>query len=136
MTAISPVYETEPIDVPPDFGADLFLNAVVIADFAGEIRDLAVKLLDVEKSMGRVRSGTKTPRLIDVDIIYAGQLRLREASLEIPHPRWSARKFVMQPLADVRPELKIPGEQRTVKEILLSWRGNGRIALFARAGKW
>ena len=69
--------------------------------------------------MGRVRGMDRNaPRPIDIDILYADDVMIDDDDLTLPHPRWSERRFVVQPLADVRPALCIPGQNRTVAEIL------------------
>ena len=60
------------------------------------------------------------PRKIDIDLIYAGGESIHTDTLTLPHPRWKERRFVLQPLADIRPDLQIPPETRTVSEMLVS----------------
>ena len=117
----SPVYETEPVGVRAEFENKQFLNAVLIINCKLEIKHLSSSLRAIETEMGRTRDNSRNnPRIIDIDIIYAGQMTIRQPDLIIPHPRWKERRFVLQPLADVRPELLIPGEKRPVKKLLLS----------------
>jgi len=69
--------------------------------------------------MGRIRTEDRNaPRVIDIDILYAGSVKRTDGNLDLPHPRWAQRRFVVQPLADVRPFLRLPGETRTVSDIL------------------
>lgn len=119
--AESPVYETEPVDVPAESADMPFLNAVLIVQSDLDPSELAARLRAVEDKLGRTRTPERNmPRTADIDIVYAGRLRMHTPDLTIPHPRWRGRRFVVQPLADVRPDLVLPGETRTVTEILLS----------------
>ena len=69
--------------------------------------------------MGRHRGSDRySPRSIDIDIIYIDHLLIESGGLTIPHPRWVERRFVVQPLADIRPDLILPGIDKTVAQIL------------------
>ncbi|MDI6773942.1 MAG: 2-amino-4-hydroxy-6-hydroxymethyldihydropteridine diphosphokinase [Verrucomicrobiota bacterium] len=121
LRAQSPVYETEPVGVRPEHQPQAFLNAVLILDADLVPETLAGRLLAIETEMGRRRGAARNePRVIDLDLIYAGSLSIRAPDLAAPHPRWASRRFVVQPLADVRPDLVLPGERRTVRQVLLS----------------
>jgi 2-amino-4-hydroxy-6-hydroxymethyldihydropteridine diphosphokinase len=127
----SPVYETEPVDVPREYAGLSFLNAVLIISSNLDTDNLLNKLLSIEKTMGReLTSGRNSPRPIDIDIIFAGDRVIRRKNGGIPHPRWSQRRFVVQPLSDVRPDLLIPGENRTVDEVLLTLPLTPKVVLF------
>ena len=83
--------------------------------------------------MGRHRSLDRfAPRAIDIDIIYAGPSRIESGGLVLPHPRWLERRFVVQPLADIRPDLQLPGSQRTVKEVLDTLPEDSHVVLLTR----
>lgn len=119
IMAASPVYDTEPVDVAEELRAQSFLNAVLIVESEGGIHSFSRAIHAIEDDMGRVRGPDRNaPRVIDIDIIYAGAEHRSETALSVPHPRWKERRFVVQPLADVRPDLVIPGEQRSVGDIL------------------
>lgn len=133
VVAQSPVYETEPVDVPPEFGDKWFINAVLIIKCDFKLNKLAELVKAIEVEMGRVRcSDSNLPRLIDIDIIYAGQMCIHGNNLTVPHPRWTGRRFVVQPLADVRPQIKIPGENLTVQQILLSLPETPEVVFYTR----
>jgi 2-amino-4-hydroxy-6-hydroxymethyldihydropteridine diphosphokinase len=104
---LSPIIETEPwgyADQPR------FLNAVAELETDLSPRDLLTLLLDVERRLGRERSGPRFgPRKIDLDLLLYGEERIREPGLEVPHPRLHERLFVLEPLAALAPERKIPG---------------------------
>jgi 2-amino-4-hydroxy-6-hydroxymethyldihydropteridine diphosphokinase len=116
----STVYETDPVDVGPEHAGQMFLNAVVIGLYAGSLAALATAVAEIERSTGRVRTAERNiPRPLDIDVIYFGDTACAEP-LRIPHPRWATRRFVVQPLCDLRPDLILPGESRTVRQVLLS----------------
>lgn len=117
--AASAVYETEPVDVEEKHRDEFFLNAALIVESGINIRELAGRLRRIEARMGRERSADRNaPRIIDVDVIYAEDLVIAEDSLAVPHPRWAERRFVVQPLAEIRPDLVVPGCELNVKEVL------------------
>ena len=121
LRACSPVYETEPVDVPAAYRRRRFLNAVILVDAPVAPERMLAALRRIERAMGRpARRPKNAPRTIDLDIIYAGRLRRRSARLKIPHPGWSKRRFVVEPLATLRPDLRIPGHPHTVRQTLLS----------------
>lgn len=107
ITAVSPVYETDPVDCPPD--AKTFLNAVVLIDTtlaASRLMDRALAIEDAfERERGEVRNA---PRTLDVDLIVVGDRRSDEESLRLPHPRAAERAFVLRPWLDVDPDAEIP----------------------------
>lgn len=121
VVASSSVYETEPVGVRAEYHDRPFLNAVVVAASAADPRSLARELHAIEDAMGRRRSEDRNaPRVIDIDVIYVDSARISEVELVVPHERWFERRFVVQPLCDVRPDLVIPGQAGTVRDVLLS----------------
>ncbi|MCE9616350.1 MAG: 2-amino-4-hydroxy-6-hydroxymethyldihydropteridine diphosphokinase [Lentisphaerae bacterium] len=133
VVASSALYETEPVDVGPAYRDQAFLNAVLILTALDPPEILAVALRRIEDELGRVRVADRNaPRPIDLDLIYAGVLVRECRALTIPHPRWNERRFVVQPLSDVRPDLLLPGQTATVREILAALPLQPRVALFAR----
>ena len=103
ITAVSPVYETDPVDSPEEAGP--FLNAVVLADTTLPAARLMERALAIEDAFERERSDVKNaPRTLDVDLIVVGDRRSNEESLQLPHPRAGERAFVMRPWLDVDPE--------------------------------
>jgi len=78
----------------------------------------------IERELGRKRSGSpKGPRTIDIDILLYGRVRIQSARLTIPHPRMHERRFVLAPLAELAPALRIPGMGGTVRELLANLEG-------------
>jgi 2-amino-4-hydroxy-6-hydroxymethyldihydropteridine diphosphokinase len=131
----SPVYETEPVDVPPEFQALNFLNAILIVKTLIPLSQLMRTFQFMEQKIGRVPdTRINAPRPIDIDIIYADALQVQEEHIVIPHPRWQERRFVVQPLCDVRPDLVIPGQTIPVAGVLEGLSDPHKVALFAK--KW
>jgi 2-amino-4-hydroxy-6-hydroxymethyldihydropteridine diphosphokinase len=129
----SPVYETEPVGCEP--GAGKFLNAVLEIEYNGDPTDLLQKLIRIEESLGRDRNHARNvSRKIDIDLLYAGELNVENEQLQLPHPRLHLRKFVLQPLADFRPELILPNQTKTVRELLAQTRDSTKVTCFAE--KW
>ncbi|MGM0688517.1 MAG: 2-amino-4-hydroxy-6-hydroxymethyldihydropteridine diphosphokinase [Bacillota bacterium] len=115
ITAISDVYETKPIGGP---GQGYFLNACAELRTILTPTILLQKMLDVENTMGRVRVERWGPRLIDLDLLVYNKSQINSPLLELPHPRLLLRDFVLIPLADIAPDLIIPGQENTVSEII------------------
>jgi 2-amino-4-hydroxy-6-hydroxymethyldihydropteridine diphosphokinase len=111
----SPVYETEPVDYR-DQG--WFLNQVLEAETALFPMQLLARTQRIERDLGRVRTLSKGPRTIDLDILFYGAAVVKTARLEIPHPRIAERRFVLAPLADLAPGLRHPVTRRSVREML------------------
>ena len=109
----SPVYQNRAIGMGD---ADPFLNAVVEVQTQLEAEALLDVCLAVENKLGRVRTGGWAPRTIDIDVLIFGQTRVETERLHLPHPRIAERDFVLQPLADIAPDLTLMGQ--TVKALL------------------
>ena len=114
-TRLSSIRETEPWGYTAQ---GPFLNAVAEIDTSLEPRPLLVHLLDVERRLGRERVGPRWgPRLIDLDLLLYGDESIDDPDLTVPHPRLLERLFVLEPLAELVPSRKIPGNG-TVSEAL------------------
>jgi 2-amino-4-hydroxy-6-hydroxymethyldihydropteridine diphosphokinase len=115
----SSIYETEPVDCEP--GAQKFLNAVMEFDFPGTPTDLLKKLKEIERTLGRpAHYERNVSRQIDIDLLYFGEMKIHDNRLQLPHPRMHLRKFVLEPLADIRPDLILPNQVKTVRDLLAS----------------
>ena len=113
----SGIYETEPVDCERD--ASKFLNAVVEFDYDGDPGQLLEQLAQIEESLGRKRDHQKNvSRTIDIDVLYCGDRQIDNERLQLPHPRMHLRKFVLQPLTDIRPELILPNQRKTIRQLL------------------
>ena len=115
--AVSSIYETAPVGCEP--GTTPYLNSVIEINFSGPPVALLDKLLEIEKAMGRPSKRPRnSPRTIDLDVLYAGNLVLNNPEIIIPHPRLHQCRFVLTPLAEIAPELLLPGHMNTVKSLL------------------
>lgn len=104
---LSTIRETEPWGVTDQ---PSFLNAAAELETTESARALLDRLLAVERRLGRVRDGTRFgPRTIDLDLLVFGDEQIEEGALTVPHPRLAERLFVLEPLAELAPELVIPG---------------------------
>jgi 2-amino-4-hydroxy-6-hydroxymethyldihydropteridine diphosphokinase len=129
-TLVSSVYETEPVGCEP--GAGKFLNAVLEIDYDEDPTELLEMLIRVEESLGRNRHHRRNaPRKIDIDLLYAGGLVINNEQLQLPHPRMLQRPFVLQPLTDIRPDLILPNQTRSVSELLAQFPDSTRVSCFA-----
>jgi 2-amino-4-hydroxy-6-hydroxymethyldihydropteridine diphosphokinase len=125
----SAIYETEPVDCEP--GASKFLNAVVEFDYEGDPAGLLDRLIRIEEALGRRRDHLKNvSRTIDIDLLYYGDRKIEGQRLQLPHPRLHLRKFVLQPLADIRPSLVLPGQAKTVCQRLDELKKAGAVVRF------
>ncbi|CAN5600296.1 2-amino-4-hydroxy-6-hydroxymethyldihydropteridinediphosphokinase [soil metagenome] len=119
----SPIYETSPVDCP--VGSPNFLNAVVeiVSDLQPET--LLKYLQTIEMELGRPSQRTKnSPRTVDLDMLYCDEFTLDGPSLILPHPRIAERLFVLKPLANIRPDLKLPNYRSTIKTLFESYSGS------------
>ena len=114
---ISPIYETEAWGMSPE--TPLFLNQVIAIETDINIECLLQILINIEVNLGRTRHKEGySNRTIDLDILLDRDIILKTPNLIIPHPKIVERRFVLQPLSDLDPEIKIPGENCTVGEAL------------------
>lgn len=115
---VSPYYETAPVGGPAGSGA--YLNAVADAEMSLSPDQLLATLLAVEKSLGRVRSEPNAPRTLDLDLLLYDDLIRSTPDPIVPHPRLHERRFVLQPLADLSPDLVHPILGKSIAQLLAS----------------
>jgi 2-amino-4-hydroxy-6-hydroxymethyldihydropteridine diphosphokinase len=114
--SVSRYYDTVPVGVSGPQA--MYLNAVAVGDTALAPRALLDALLAIEDQRGRERPYVNAPRTLDLDLILQGDVVLEEPGLVLPHPRFRERRFVLEPLAAVAPEMRDPISGRTVAELL------------------
>jgi 2-amino-4-hydroxy-6-hydroxymethyldihydropteridine diphosphokinase len=122
LKASARVYETEPVDCAP--GTQAFLNTVIEVATDCRPEELHAHLKAVEQALGRPEQRERnSPRTLDLDLLYADEVVSDDPVLTLPHPRMHLRRFVLEPLADIRPELVLPGQEVSVAELLAGLKG-------------
>jgi 2-amino-4-hydroxy-6-hydroxymethyldihydropteridine diphosphokinase len=126
----SAIYETEPVDCEP--GAPKFFNAVIEIDYSGEAAELLRELRGIEADYGRAPKHTQNvSRSLDLDLLYFGTMETSSPELQVPHPRILGRRFVLEPLHDVRPDLILPAQTKTVGALLQDLPATPRVVRVA-----
>ena len=115
LSAVSPLYETAPVGGPPQ---GFFLNACASFDTVLAPASLLRRLQAVETALGRRRCERWGPRTIDLDLLLYEKVIMHTPALKLPHPRLAERIFVLRPLADIAPNLEVPGTGKTVRALL------------------
>jgi 2-amino-4-hydroxy-6-hydroxymethyldihydropteridine diphosphokinase len=117
VTAVSSAYDTEPVGY---LDQPRFLNAALVLETSLEPMELMGALLGVEQAMGRERVGAvaKGPRVIDLDLLLYGDVVMNTTELTLPHPEMMERRFVLEPLAEIAPEIMHPVLGLTAREML------------------
>ncbi len=122
----SAIYETDPIGC--ESGAQKFFNAVMELDYGGEAQELLTALREIEKSLGRDPTHRRNvSRTIDLDLLYLNDCMIDDADLQLPHPRLHMRRFVLAPLADIRPDLILPGQTKPIRALLNELEDNSAV---------
>lgn len=114
VEAVSAFYETEPVGLT---NQPWFLNCAVKLETEKMPRQLISGVLNLEQEMGRQRKQKNGPRIIDVDILLFGTSVIDTAGLTVPHPRLHERRFVLEPLAEIAPDVRHPIFKRSMREL-------------------
>ena len=114
VTAVSSCYETEPVEFTQQ---PWFLNCAVALETAQTPQQLMTSILNIEEAMGRRRVQKKGPRTIDIDILLFGDAVLDSPEVTIPHPAMHERRFVLEPLAEIAPEVRHGVFDKTILEL-------------------
>jgi 2-amino-4-hydroxy-6-hydroxymethyldihydropteridine diphosphokinase len=115
VVAESSFYETEPVEFTQQ---PWFLNCVLALETSKTPQELIAVILRIEVEMGRRRVQKKGPRTIDIDILLFDDTIVDSEELTIPHPTMHERRFVLEPLAEIAPELLHPVLKKTIRELL------------------
>jgi 2-amino-4-hydroxy-6-hydroxymethyldihydropteridine diphosphokinase len=118
---VSSIYETEPLEFRRQ---PWFLNLVVEAETGLLPKQLLTRVQRIEFELGRRRLRRSGPRAIDIDILFYGGTVMNTPDLKVPHPRLGQRRFVLEPLAELAPELRHPATGLTAAEMLYATRGS------------
>lgn len=114
VVAVSSFYETEPVEFEAQ---PWFLNCAVRLETEKMPKQLLAGILHLEQQMGRQRAQKKGPRTIDIDILLYGNSIVDAKGLTIPHPAMHERRFVLEPLAEIAPEVRHPVLKETIREL-------------------
>jgi 2-amino-4-hydroxy-6-hydroxymethyldihydropteridine diphosphokinase len=130
IQTLSSIYETEPVGY---LDQPRFLNLVCYGQCELSPQQLLRVCKEIEADLGRQPSFRNAPRPIDIDILLYDNRQIRQDTLVIPHPRMKERAFVLIPLAEIAPNLVIPGSEQTVQELAsaISHDGVQRTTIFA-----
>lgn len=124
---IGRLYESDPYGVTEQ---PAFLNSALILETALPPRELLPALKAIEQRLGRRKRQRWGPREIDLDIIFYGDMVVREENLHIPHDDYRNRRFVLQPLAELEPDFVAPGSGRTLRQALQDCPDQTRLKLY------
>ncbi|MFM2220967.1 MAG: 2-amino-4-hydroxy-6-hydroxymethyldihydropteridine diphosphokinase [Verrucomicrobiota bacterium] len=129
----SSIYQTEPVACPDD--SPDFFNAVVSFHYSENAAELHAHTRSIEQKLGRARSSINAPRTMDLDLLIFGAHTLQSYELEIPHPRLHLRRFVLEPLAEIHPDLPLPPHGNSIAT-LLSLLNSAEPALQRVTSEW
>lgn len=128
LITVSSLYETAPLERADQ---DWFINCVTAVRTTLSPRELLQACQEVEQFLGRKRSVRFGPRTIDLDILFYGDQIIHETDLTIPHPQAHERRFVLEPLAEIAPEMEHPVLRKTASQILQEMRNHQEVRRMA-----
>ena len=114
VVAVSSFYETEPVELTAQ---PWFLNCAVKLETGKMPKQLLAAILAIEQQMGRRRTLKKGPRIIDIDILLFGSSVIEMKGLTVPHPAMHERRFVLDPLTEIAPDIRHPVFKQTIREL-------------------
>ncbi len=115
LVKVSPWYESEAVG---GVAKGAFVNGVAQVETSIPANALMAKLLHIEKELGRVRFQKWGDRTCDLDLLIYGDLLSQDPDCTLPHPHITERRFVLEPLAEIAPDLVLPGKKQSVKALL------------------
>jgi len=115
---LSGFYETEAVTLSPDLVQPMYLNAVGVLETELEPLKLFQEMANIEQKLGRVRNERWGPRTIDLDLLLFGELEMHTEILTIPHLLMVERRFVLEPAAEIAPEMRHPTSNKTISQLL------------------
>jgi 2-amino-4-hydroxy-6-hydroxymethyldihydropteridine diphosphokinase len=121
---VSSWHDTEPVDAPLQ---PRFLNGALVGRTTRSAHALLASLQQIEREAGRERPFPNAPRTLDLDLIFYGDRIIDEPDLRVPHPRFRARRFVLEPLSEIAPDWIDPETGVSVRELLERAYGGPRL---------
>jgi len=126
IVKLSPVYQTEPVGY---VAQEDFFNMVIEIETTLYPSELLTTVKQIERELGRMESVHKGPRIMDIDILLYGDEIIDEYRLTVPHPRMLSREFVLRPLFDIAPDLRIEKFGVAVRDALAQIEGEKRVVM-------
>ncbi|MBI3934748.1 MAG: 2-amino-4-hydroxy-6-hydroxymethyldihydropteridine diphosphokinase [Acidobacteria bacterium] len=130
LRCTSSIYEAEPVD---NTNQDWFFNCVAEVGTTLEPLALLHKLQQIEAQLGRQRTIPKGPRTLDIDILLYGDVVLESEELALPHPRMLQRRFVLEPLREIAPTLRLPRTAKTIGQAFNELRDPAQVRLLIKS---